>query len=95
MGPGIFLIAIMGCGEGDSACRQVRLLDTQFQSRVECVAASEQALTRNTDVDYPTVIAQCVTARQAAAFKVTPSEVRLPDAPLRAALTPERIASRR
>ena len=93
MGPGIFLIAIMGCGEGDAPCQQLRLLETQYQSRAECLAASEPALMANANVDFPSVVAQCVTPRQAAAFKVTPGEVRLPDAPLRPA--PDRIASRR
>ena len=61
MGPGIFLIAIMGCGDGDAACKQVRLLETQYQSRAECVAASEAALVANSNIDYPSVVAQCVT----------------------------------
>ena len=62
MGPGIFLIAIMGCGDGDAECRQLRLLETQYGSRAECMAASEGALIQNGNVDYPTVLAQCVSA---------------------------------
>jgi len=96
MGPGIFLIAIMGCGEGDAPCQQVRLLNTQYQSRAECMAASEGALVANSNVEYPSVVAQCVTPRQVkAAFKVMPGEVSLPAAPVRPGLVPSRIASRR
>ena len=62
MGPGIFLIAIMGCGEGDAPCQQVKTLETRFESRAACAAATEAAVTRNSDVDFPVVVAQCVAA---------------------------------
>ena len=91
MGPGIFIIAIMGCGDGDAACRQVRLLDTHYQSRAECVAATEAALTANANLDYPSVVAQCVTPKQAATFKLRADDVRKPDPLL---LAPERVARR-
>ena len=60
MGPGIFLIAIMGCGEGDGPCEPVRTLDVRYESRADCIAATEAAVTRNSDVDFPVVVAQCV-----------------------------------
>ena len=62
MGPGIFIIAIMGCGEGDAPCRQVRMLEARYESQAACTAATEDAATRNSDVDYPVVVAQCVAA---------------------------------
>lgn len=62
MGPGIFLIAIMGCGEGDAPCRQVRTLEARYESRAACTAATEAALVQNIDVDYPVVAAECVAA---------------------------------
>ena len=76
MGPGIFLIAIMGCGDGDGACRTVRTLDTAYQTRAECVAATEAAAGNAGDVDYPVVVAQCVAGHSKAS--VTPAEVKLP-----------------
>jgi hypothetical protein len=60
MGPGIFLIAIMGCGEGDGPCQQVRMLEAHYVSRAACIAATEAAVTQNSDVEYPVVVAQCV-----------------------------------
>ena len=60
MGPGIFLIAIMGCGEGDAPCRQVRTLEARYESQAACTAATEAAVTQNSDVDFPVVVAQCV-----------------------------------
>ena len=72
-----FLIAIMGCGEGDSACQQVRLLETRYESQAACSAATEAALTRFIDVDYPVVVAQCVAGGRTASLSA--SDVKLPD----------------
>ena len=62
MGPGIFIIAIIGCGEGDAPCQQVRTLEARYQSQAACTAATEAAVTKNVDVDFPVVVAQCVAA---------------------------------
>lgn len=62
MGPGIFLIAIMGCGEGDAPCQSVRTLETRYESQAACTAATEAAVTQHSDVDFPVVVAQCVAA---------------------------------
>jgi len=62
MGPGLFLIAIMGCGEDDSSCRQVRTLEARYESQAACTAATEAAAARNSDVDYPVVVARCIAA---------------------------------
>jgi len=78
MGPGIFLIAIMGCGEGDTACTTVRTLETRYESRAACTAATNAALEKNSDADFPVVVAQCVAASaKPAALKA--SEVKLPE----------------
>jgi len=94
MGPGIFLIAIFGCGEGNSACQPVRMLETRYESRAACMAASEDALMRNSDVDYPTVVAQCVAPQKAASFHLGSDEVNRPGPPANFTLPPQRIASR-
>lgn len=52
----------MGCGEGDAPCRQVRTLEARYESQAACTAATEAAASRNSDVDYPVVVAQCVAA---------------------------------
>jgi len=62
MGPGVFLIAILGCGEGDSPCQTLRTLDTRYETRAACVADTESALTRNAGMDAPVIVAQCVAA---------------------------------
>lgn len=60
MEPLTFLIAILGCGEGDAPCRQVRMLETRYESQAACTAATEAALTQNVDIDFPVVAAECV-----------------------------------
>jgi len=62
MEPLTFLIAIMGCGEGDAPCRQVRMLEARYESQAACTAATEAAVAQNVDVDFPVVVAQCVSA---------------------------------
>lgn len=94
MGPGIFLIAIFGCGEGNQACQPVRTLETRYESHAACMAATEGALMRNSDVDYPNVVAQCVAPAQAASFRLTPAEVTRPAPPPSRLLPAQRIASR-
>jgi hypothetical protein len=93
MGPGIFLIAIFGCGEGHATCQPVRMLATRYESRAACMAATDNALIQNSDIDYTTVVAQCVAPQQAAAFRLTADEVARPGPPPKA-LPPERIAAR-
>ena len=58
----IFLVAIMGCGEGDAPCQQLRLLETRYESQAACSAATEAAVMRFGDADYPVIVAQCVAA---------------------------------
>ncbi len=59
MGPGYFVIAILGCADGGSACTPVATLPTHYASRAECSAATHAALESNTDFDFPTLLAQC------------------------------------
>jgi hypothetical protein len=76
MGAGIFIIAIMGCGEADAPCEQVRTLEARYESRAECAAATEAAVSRIGDVEYPVVVAQCLAADAPAA--VSADEVERP-----------------
>lgn len=93
MGPGIFLIAIFGCGEGHATCQPVRTLETRYESRAACMAATDEALIRNSDLDYTTVVAQCVAPQQAAAFHLAADEVARPAPPPRVLAAP-RFADR-
>ena len=78
MSAAFFLMAIMGCGEGEGACQQVRMLETRYESQAACTAATEAAVTRFVDLDYPVVVAQCVAGGGSASLKA--SNVKLPQA---------------
>jgi hypothetical protein len=71
MGPGYFLIAILGCGEAEAPCQAVRTLETRYESQAACTAATEAAIMSNSDVDFPVVVAQCVAAGAKAAIKAS------------------------
>ncbi len=59
MGPGYFVIAILGCADGGSSCTPVATLQTHYATATECVAATASALEANTEFDYPTLLARC------------------------------------
>jgi acyl-CoA synthetase (AMP-forming)/AMP-acid ligase II len=59
MGPAYFVIAILGCADGGSACTPVATLETRYASEAQCAAASGAALIENSDFDYPTLVANC------------------------------------
>jgi acyl-CoA synthetase (AMP-forming)/AMP-acid ligase II len=59
MGPGYFVIAILGCADGGSACTPVATLETHYVTEAQCSAATAAALLDNTNFDYPTLVARC------------------------------------
>ena len=59
MGPAVFVIAILGCADGGSACTPVATLQTHYASEAQCIAATGAALLENSDFDYPTLVARC------------------------------------
>ena len=67
MGPGFYVIAILGCADGSAVCTPVATLSTRYESRQACVAATDAALSANSDFDYPTLYAQCRPAKAPAA----------------------------
>jgi hypothetical protein len=79
----LYVIAIMGCGEGDAPCREVQVAPPRFASEAACAAATASVLARYVDLSYPSVVAQCRPA-DAGAVRLRGRDVMLPDAPLRA-----------
>ncbi len=59
MGPGYFIIAILGCADGGSACTPVATLQTRYATEAQCAAATGAALIDNSNFDYPTLVARC------------------------------------
>jgi hypothetical protein len=72
-----FLLAIMGCGEGDAQCQQVAVAPAAFRTEEACRAASAAEVAQHNDADYPVVVAQC--RRAGARVAVNASGVRRPD----------------
>lgn len=80
MGPAIYVLAILGCGEADTACQQVSVADTVYQSEAACNDATAEAVERNADLLFPVVVAQCRRADAPVSQTVFPEEVALPEA---------------
>ena len=59
MGPGYFVIAILGCADGGSQCTPVATLPTRYATAAQCSVATGPALEVNTQFDFPTLLAQC------------------------------------
>ena len=78
MNPALYVIAILGCGEGEAPCQPVQVTETRFESREACLAATEQTLARFANLDFPIVVAEC-RGQGAAAITLRPAEVALPD----------------
>jgi hypothetical protein len=59
MEPVYFVMAILGCGDDGATCSQQRVEPARYQSVAQCQAAMPVALRRNTDIDFPVVVAAC------------------------------------
>ena len=74
MGPGYFIIAILGCADGGSACTPVATLPARYESQAECTAATVSALEANSNFDFPTLLAQCRAGSDAKAASLSAPE---------------------
>ncbi len=59
MEPAFFVIAILGCADGGTACTPVTTLQTHYATEAQCTAATGAALIDNSKLDFPTLIASC------------------------------------
>jgi hypothetical protein len=55
----MYVMAILGCGESDAACREVRVDPQSYRSEASCREATAAALARHTDLEFPNVVARC------------------------------------
>lgn len=85
MGPILYVMAILGCGEADT-CQQVAVAPAQYRSIDECNAATGAEVERRQDLAFPVVVAQCQRADSKLAQEVKPADVDLPDAPRQPAI---------
>lgn len=59
MGPVGYFIAILGCADSGASCQTVATLAPRYETAAQCAAARNDALDRNSDLDFPTLVAQC------------------------------------
>ena len=67
MEPLFYVMAIMGCGDGNIQCTEARVVPVRYETMAQCRAALPDQLALNTDVDYPMVGAACRTSGNAVA----------------------------
>ena len=77
MGSVFYVIAIMGCGDGQTQCAQKRIEPVRYYSAAQCRAAMPAALMRNTDIYYPTITAACRPRNRSAAPSNWPCSARI------------------
>lgn len=92
MGPAYYVLAIMGCGEGEAACQQFAIANARFTSVEACQSASEDTLMRHSDADYPVIVAQCRNSSQPASAQVWSNDVALPEPEARPVSQPQRAS---
>ena len=59
MEPVYFVLAIMGCGDGQAQCQEQRVEPARYESAAQCRAALPTALARHADLDFPVVSGAC------------------------------------
>ena len=59
MGPFIYVMAIMGCGDGSYQCTEARVVETRYETLAQCQQASQAQLIKNGDLDFPELMASC------------------------------------
>lgn len=59
MGPGYFVIAILGCADGSASCTPVATIPTHYATAGACSASTSAVLADNSDFDFPTLVAEC------------------------------------
>lgn len=79
MGPAAFVIAIMGCADGGSACTAIKTLPVSYRTESACVAATPAALYNGDSYDFPTIVAQCQPRSPAKAASRPQRNVRITD----------------
>lgn len=80
MGPALYVIAILGCGEADTACQPVALAESRYETIEDCNRAAPAAVESNLDLAFPVVVAQCQKATQPVSHSLFPNDVAMPEA---------------
>lgn len=69
----MYVMAILGCGDAGGLCSQARIDPARYTSLQACQAATQTALQRHADLDFPEIAAQCrANGKQVADAKPAP-----------------------
>ena len=59
MGPGYFVLALLGCDDAGLTCHEARIVDARYESGASCMAALNGQLEANSDLAYPVIMGRC------------------------------------
>ncbi len=59
MEPLFYVMAILGCGDGQAQCQQARIVPARYETMAQCRAALPDQIAQNTDLSYPVISADC------------------------------------
>ena len=59
MEPVFFVMAILGCGDGNAGCTPARIDQAHYATMAECRAQLPAGLARNSDLSFPVIAADC------------------------------------
>jgi hypothetical protein len=59
MQPVFYVMAILGCGDGNTQCVDARFDGARFATIAECRAQLPAGLARNSDLSFPVIAADC------------------------------------
>ncbi len=55
----VYVVAILGCGDGNAPCTQARIAPARYATLAQCRAALPQQIAMNTDLSFPSIGADC------------------------------------
>ena len=76
MGPLYYVISILGCADGGAQCVPAATMPTRYESEAVCRSAQKDALMAASDLDFPSLVAQCTAMKARPAS--TPKKVDKP-----------------
>lgn len=55
----VYVVAILGCGDGNAPCTQARIAPARYETLAQCRAALPEQIAMNTDLSFPSIGADC------------------------------------
>jgi hypothetical protein len=63
MGPVYYVISILGCADGSAQCVAAATMPVHYETEAVCRAAETDALLQASDLDFPSLVAQCTAVK--------------------------------